>query len=92
MTNIQNAETVLTRMAELLRLSERNDWANALEKFRREIANAPSTTAASILAMYGGMGSLNDIILYRNGKLLTAENNEFNALSSKLYQLCHKIS
>lgn len=92
MTNIQNIETVLTRMAELLRLGARNDWANALEKFRGEIANDPSGTSAEILSMYGGVGSLNDLILYRNGQPLVAENDEFAALSSELYRLCHEIS
>jgi hypothetical protein len=92
MKNIQNIETVLARMAELLRFGAFNDWANALEKFRGEIANAPSATVARILSMYGGMGSLNDLILHRNGQPLVAENVELDALRSELYQLCHKIS
>jgi len=92
MTNIQNVETVLARMAELLRLGARNDWANALEKFRGELANDPSPTAASIITMYGGMGSLNDLVLHRNGQVLITENDEFDALRSELYQLCHEIS
>jgi hypothetical protein len=36
-----------------------------------------------------GMGSLNDLILYRNGTLLVNENNELDALRSQLYELCH---
>ena len=92
MKNIQNIETVLARMVELLRLGGFNGWANALEKFRGEIANAPSVTAARILSMYGGMGSLNDLILYGNGQPLVAENAELDALRSELYQLCHEIS
>ena len=79
-------------MVELLRFGARNDWANALEKFRGEIANDPSATSAGILSMYGGMGSLNDLILYKNGQPLVAENDEFDALSSELYRLCHEIS
>lgn len=46
MTNIQNVEIVLKRMAELLRLGSRDDWANALEKFRGEIGSSPNATAA----------------------------------------------
>lgn len=92
MTNIQNVEIVLKSMAELLRLGTRDDWANALEKFREEIGNSPNATAARILSMYGGMGSLNDLILYRNGQPLVAENVELDALRSELYQLCHEIS
>lgn len=78
-------------MAELLRFGSRDDWANALGKFRGEIGNSPNATAARILSMYGGMGSLNDLILYRNGQPLVAENVELDALRSELYQLCHEI-
>ena len=92
MTDIQNAEIALARMAKLLRLAARDDWANALEKFCREIGNSPNATTARILAMYGGMGSLNDIILYKNGQPLAAENIELDALRLELYQLCHNIS
>jgi hypothetical protein len=91
MTNIQNIEIVLKRMAELLRLGARDDWANALEKCHGEIGNSPNVTAARILSMYGGMGSLNDLVLYRNGQLLVAENDALDALRSELYQLCHEI-
>ena len=76
-------------MAELLRLSSRNDWAKTLEKCHEEIENAPNATAARIRSMYGGMGSLNDVVFYRNGQALAAENSEFDMLRSELYQLCH---
>ena len=79
-------------MAELLRIDGRNDWANALEKYHGEMANDPSVIAEKIRAMYGGMGSLNDIVLYKNGQLLIAENDEFDALRLELYKLCHEIS
>lgn len=92
MINIQNVELVLKRMAELIRIDGRNDWANALEKCRGEIAGSPNATAAKILSMYGGMGSLNDLVLYRNGLLLMAENDEFDILRSELYELCHEVS
>ena len=40
--------------------------------------------------MYGGMGSLNDIVLYVNGRLSIEENNEFDVLRAQLYDLCKK--
>lgn len=92
MTNIRHVEKVLARLAALLRFGARDDWANALEKFREEIGNSPDATAARVLSMYGGMGSLNDLILYKNGQPLAAENVELDALRSELYQLCHEIS
>jgi hypothetical protein len=89
MTDIENIQMVLSRMAELLRLGGRQDWAAALEKFHNESGTNWSITKGKILSLYGGMGSVNDLILYRNGVLLRAENNELDALRSKLYDLCH---
>ena len=89
MKNIQSIDATLIRMAELLRLGGRIDWANALEKHHNEIASEPNATKGRILTLYGGMGSLNDIVIYSNGSLLVKENNELNALRSKLYELCH---
>ena len=78
-------------MTELLRFGDVKDWANALEKARGEMAADPQATAASIISWFGGMGSLNDVILYKNGQPLIAENTELDALASELYQLCHEI-
>lgn len=90
MKNIQDIEVVLTRMAELLRLGSRSDWAMALENQCSEIASNPVAGKVNILSMYGGMGSLNDLILYKNGQPLFMENNELDMLRSKLYELCHQ--
>ena len=87
--NIQDIQATLARMAELLRIGGINDWAKALETLRNELAVDPVRTSAKILAMYGGMGSLNDLILYKSGQPLSRENNELDALRSKLYALCH---
>ena len=89
MTDIQNTQVILSRMAELLRLGGLADWAGALEKYHNEIATDPSATTGRILSLYGGMGSLNDLILYSNGTPLVNENNELDALRSQLYDLCH---
>lgn len=77
-------------MVELLRVGGINDWALALEKFEKEIANFPDTTSVKILSTFGGMGSLNDLVLYKNGQPLIVENDEFDELRSKLYTLCHE--
>ena len=90
MKNIMHIEKTLKRMAYLFHESDLLDWANALEKLRQEIRVSPSVTVARILALYGGMGSLNDLVLYKNGRLLVAENVELDALRSELYQLCHE--
>lgn len=77
-------------MAKLLRLAGINDWALALETFESEIVKSPDATSAKILSTFGGMGSLNDLVLYKNGQPLIAENGEFGKLRSELFSLCHE--
>jgi hypothetical protein len=89
MKDIKAVEVVLTRMAELLRLGGFDDWAGALETCHSELPQDPSGTAARILSMYGGMGSLNDLILYKDGNVLVKEAEELDGLRSRLYELCH---
>lgn len=76
-------------MAELLRVGGINDWATALETLQNEMAVDPVRTSSRILGMYGGMGSLNDLILYKGGQPLAKENTELDALRVKLHALCH---
>lgn len=91
MTSIQDIESVLEKMEALLRLGARDTWADALEVHRFELRAAPSSAVAEILAMYGGMGSLNDLVLYRAGQPLPKENNELDELRSELYELCQRL-
>lgn len=88
MTKLQEIELLLGRMVDLLDLAALTDWASALKGHREALGAAPDITQARILAMYGGMGSLNDLILYRDGQPLPRENNEFDELRIRLYALC----
>ncbi|WP_375233670.1 hypothetical protein [Pseudomonas syringae group genomosp. 3] len=40
------------------------------------------------MSLYGGSGSISDIILYDNGRVLFEENNTFHELLSEIYDLC----
>jgi hypothetical protein len=89
MMNIQKIESVLSRMRDLLIAGAISDWASALDGCRSDLSVDPVSVRSRILAMYGGMGSLNDLVLYRNGQPMVRENNELDALRSELYSLCH---
>lgn len=87
--DIQKIESVLSRMRDLLVAGAMNDWAGALDGCRLALPVDPVNVRSRILSMYGGMGSLNDLVLYRNGQPMIRENNELNDLRNQLYQLCH---
>ena len=91
MINVQELQLVLTRMTELLRLGSHGNWGDALEKHRSALSTDPTATASIILRMFGGIGSLNDVVLYKDGQPMANENRELDALRSKLYDLCHRV-
>ncbi|WP_330210752.1 DUF6966 domain-containing protein [Pseudomonas sp. AM4(2022)] len=89
---LNDSDAVLTRMIELLRLGAFDDWAIALEKIKMDFDRDPKYKSSQLLSMYGGMGSLNDVVLYKNGQPLVAESNEFDALRVQLYEICKTLA
>jgi hypothetical protein len=79
MTNVQELELALTRMTELLCLGSPGNWVDVLERHRSALFADPKEAAARILAMFGGMGSLNDVVLYKDGQPMPNENRESDA-------------
>lgn len=90
MRNIKKIEASLSRIVDLLIFGENYEWARALKRFENEIENTPDATSSKILSIFGGMGSFNDIVLYKNGQPLIPENNELFELRSILYDLCRE--
>ncbi|WNH48605.1 hypothetical protein PDM28_18410 [Stenotrophomonas aracearum] len=90
MTKVQDIDFIICRMITLLRASSLPDWALALERHQRDLKIDPISAEARILAMYGGMGSLSDIVLYLEGRPAVKENNEFDDLRERLYTLCSR--
>lgn len=84
----EEIQSVLSEMATLLRVGYRQDWADIYEHLGKQIAVAPQAACRKILGSYGGMGSLNDVVLQKNGKMLQAENERFDSLRSLLHVLC----
>lgn len=90
MNNIARIQMTLTRIAEVLRFGENQNWTPAFESFERNFRHHPRATCARILSSYGGMGLFNDVVLYRNGQPLTTENEELDYLRTELFKLCRE--
>jgi hypothetical protein len=90
MMKYEHLGIILQRMIKLLQLGGGDDWAMALEKIRVNFDSDPNLNFSKLLSMYGGMGSLNDIVLYREGRPLVSENDELDALRVQLYEFCKK--
>ena len=87
MKNLNDVDVILARMIELLRVGKFDDWAVTLEKIKKGFQVDPKHSSLKLLSMYGGMGSLNDVVFYKDGQPLVLENNELDNLRTQLYQL-----
>ena len=88
MTDPTQISAALAELASLLHLSSCERWAEIMERLLSEMRADPVPMPARIRAIYGGMGSFGDLVLYRDGQPLSDENNELDRLRRWLYDLC----
>lgn len=91
MQKILEITTSMSRISELLRAGGEENWAARIERYRLALPGDTLETLSKIAVLYGGMGSLSDIVLYRNGQPLLSENDELHELRSKLFTLCREL-
>jgi hypothetical protein len=81
----------LKRMALLLNIGGYPDWANGLAELANKIDMSPDMARTELLGLYGGMGSLNDLVLYKNGALLFDENEELDRLRTEVFDFASYV-
>lgn len=77
----------MQRMAILLELGGYAEWSASIFKLAKKYELDSDDTKHIFLNLYGGMGSLNDLVMYRNGKVLMSENDELDQLRRDLFNL-----
>lgn len=88
------ADALVAKLSELESLLDRygeSRWVKAMVTCRQEVERCRHDRLADagrlILTMFGGMGSLNDVMFYRNRQVLQAETDEFYRLKEQLWVL-----
>lgn len=89
MNNIKIIKDLLLRLTALLRGAGQLEWADRMALYGAQLDSDPEGTVAQVRRLYGGMGSLNDIVLYKDNRPLVRENTELDALRTELYDACH---
>ncbi len=79
----------IRRMVELLNISKQDQWTRALNSALKD-PEIRQNIERFILSLYGGVGSLNDVVLYVNGEADLDINNEFDALRTEIFDFCLK--
>ncbi len=82
--DIQTLVDSLQEMSALLRRYDDHDpWAARLDRCRSFIAQSDLYGVSQLRALYGGMGSLNDVVLQRNGQMPVEDNERFDELRAR---------
>ena len=89
MNDIDATREIMSRIAELLRSADEQAWAVTMDRLREQLRVETPDARYQITRLFGGMGSISDVVLYRDGRLLTNENDELHRLLSTLH--CHFI-
>ncbi|PLC43419.1 hypothetical protein C0Q88_01445 [Ralstonia pickettii] len=88
---VETLTKLLDEAAALLRAYEQTGWAEWLAKDAMRIRCRDGYGIEHLLSAYGGMGSLNDVVLQRsNGVEVTMDfndNERFSKLRSEIYEL-----
>ncbi|WP_034950770.1 DUF6966 domain-containing protein [Erwinia oleae] len=85
---INEAKKYLKSIAELLRDHGIHGLAQTLDNLYARAEQDPDQFIDDVKRLFGGMGTLNDIVLSKNGKPLLQENDRLEGLRDKLYTVC----
>jgi len=93
-------EKIIKLVEEVINLLQQNDEERWVEVMKNLLQNYIFLThsknkreAANLImkVMLGGMGSLSDVVLHKNGKPLIEENNRLNKVLDELYEECKHV-
>ena len=91
MTSVSEFQSVVDRIADLLLESGLVNKAHALRRISDMASRDIAEAAESAKSLYGGSGSLSDIVLYAGNRPLVAENNELDGLRQVLHRMCMDV-
>jgi hypothetical protein len=90
-------DELLSTLHRLISLLVRNEspWSRPIAELRTDVAQADDPVAVQcalrrILAIYGGSGSFNDVVLHSSAGV-NCDNAQFDSLRSKLHRLCREM-
>lgn len=66
-------------------------WATEISRCRIAIESSDAWGLYRFLAMFGGMGSLNDLVLQRGSQMLVAENDQLQHLLGSAWRLADQL-
>jgi hypothetical protein len=81
----------LGRLEDHLAKNGASNWATSISRCRAAVENSDARGLGSFMGMFGGMGSLNDLVLHRNGTPMVEENDQLQRLKNDAWSLAHRL-
>jgi len=96
MNNFDAIKKDLNNIHALLASINEDYWSDIIHDYLFRLGDVKNSeelksVARELLKFYGGMGSLNDLVLFQNGKMLSEENVRLDKLRHKMFQDLRKI-
>lgn len=85
--------SLIDSVTKFLEIQCENNWRDSFLNVLRVIENDGDLKeiARRVVSVYGGMGSFNDLVLSRDGKMLINENDILESLKHSIYETCTEI-
>jgi hypothetical protein len=88
--DIARLAEVLGEMADLCE-KHANGWSERLRQWQESLLKSDAWGLHGLLQSFGGMGSLNDVVLQSVRKDMRLDNERFEALRSDAWELAHQL-
>jgi hypothetical protein len=90
--DVQALSRAMHELAAYLRKHDEAGWADEVDRCAGWVDQSDAYGLTRFLSLFGGMGSLNDVVLYRDGAPLRHENEELDRLSSNAFRLATDLN
>lgn len=89
---VQAFANLLHDIAALLNKHGEARWADQIKRCLASLEQSDAVGLHRFLLFFGGMGSLNDIVLQQNGTLLLSENEQLRILLGRAWELGRRLA
>ena len=89
--DVQALSRALHELEAILREQGVPHWADKVARCAQSVDQSDAYGLTRFLSLFGGMGSLNDLVLQRGGVALTHENDELDRLRERAWNLANSL-
>src|SRR5437868_10253010 len=90
--DVQAFSDALHQLDDFLRAYDQTHWADAIAGCVRAVDPSDARGVQSFLALFGGMGSLNDLVLSRDDVVLVSENDRLQDLAARAWGMATALA